>query len=404
MFQAAVGPLQTNISLPEETPGLELNWAALLIVMVIIPTIGGNILVILAVWLEKKLQNATNFFLMSLAVADLLVGLLVMPIALITILYGIAIPIPIKGLRNYPHPNNITFTSNHTCVLKTDTFQEFIIFGSLVAFFIPLTIMMIIYFLTVRVLRKKVYLLRSKVTQRFSYPIISTVFQREQAANPPQPEQPDSTGNSLARIQEKTDTDGMSSPTGDEKSFRRLSTMGKKSMQTLTNEQRASKVLGIVFLLFVVMWCPFFITNITSALCGPCDANIIGRLMEIFSWVGYVSSGINPLVYTLFNKTFRQAFTRYITCNYRNFASKEQGRSFRASTVDRMLTHISPRSSVAENAKLFTKQEIKNETTDYRSPLGCLQPSAQTSTGVVLDKILLTHTENCKQEERVSCV
>nr|CAC86246.1 5-HT2B serotonin receptor [Tetraodon fluviatilis] len=31
MFQAAVGPLQTNISLPEETPGLELNWAALLI-------------------------------------------------------------------------------------------------------------------------------------------------------------------------------------------------------------------------------------------------------------------------------------------------------------------------------------------------------------------------------------
>lgn len=88
MFQTGVGPLQTNISSSEEKPGLELNWAALIIVMVIIPTIGGNILVILAVWLERKLQNATNFFLMSLAVADLLVGLLVMPIALITILYG----------------------------------------------------------------------------------------------------------------------------------------------------------------------------------------------------------------------------------------------------------------------------------------------------------------------------
>lgn len=88
MFQAAGAPVQTNVSLSEQNPGLELNWAALLIVMVIIPTIGGNILVILAVWLERKLQNATNFFLMSLAVADLLVGLLVMPIALITILYG----------------------------------------------------------------------------------------------------------------------------------------------------------------------------------------------------------------------------------------------------------------------------------------------------------------------------
>lgn len=316
---------------------------------------------------------------------------------------GIAIPIPIKGLRNHPHPNNITFNSNHTCLLKPDTFQEFIIFGSLVAFFIPLTIMMIIYLLTVRVLRKKVYLLRSKATQRFSYSIISTVFQREQAANPAQPEQPHTTDSSLARTQEKTNTDAIISLTGDEKSFRRLSTMGKKSMQTLTNEQRASKVLGIVFLLFVVMWCPFFITNITSALCTPCDANIIGRLMEIFVWVGYVSSGINPLVYTLFNKTFRQAFTRYITCNYKNIAAQEQGRSLRASTVDRMLTHVSPRASLADNSKLGTK-ETKNGTTDYQSSSKGLQAPAQISTGAVLDTVVLTQTESCKQEEHVNCV
>lgn len=75
-------------SAPGQEPGVQLQWAALLIVMVIIPTIGGNILVILAVSLEKKLQNATNYFLMSLAVADLLVGLLVMPIALVTVLYS----------------------------------------------------------------------------------------------------------------------------------------------------------------------------------------------------------------------------------------------------------------------------------------------------------------------------
>jgi 5-hydroxytryptamine receptor 2 len=61
--------------------------------MVIIPTIGGNILVILAVSLEKKLQYATNYFLMSLAVADLLVGLFVMPIALLTIMFGKYFPL-----------------------------------------------------------------------------------------------------------------------------------------------------------------------------------------------------------------------------------------------------------------------------------------------------------------------
>lgn len=85
--------LQTQ-STPEEMKqigeqqGNKPRWAALLILVVIIPTIGGNILVILAVSLEKKLQYATNYFLMSLAVADLLVGLFVMPIALLTIMFG----------------------------------------------------------------------------------------------------------------------------------------------------------------------------------------------------------------------------------------------------------------------------------------------------------------------------
>lgn len=319
---------------------------------------------------------------------------------------GIAIPIPIKGLKNNQFPNNITFNGNHTCLLKTDTFREFIIFGSLVAFFIPLTIMMVIYLLTVQVLRKKVYLLRSKVTQRFSHSTVSTVFQREQAATPSQVEQLNMQDSRFPRMQEKSNTGTMNSPTGDELSFRRMSTMGKKSMQTLSNEQRASKVLGIVFLLFVVMWCPFFITNITSVLCTSCDIHVITRLMEIFVWVGYVSSGINPLVYTLFNKTFRQAFTRYITCNYKNCASHEQRMHSRASNADWTLTRISFRSSMAENSKLFMKRGMKNGigAVSYQSPLRCRQPPVQSSSGVVLDTMLLTENEGGKQEEHVSCV
>lgn len=66
----------------------EKSWAALLILVVIALTVAGNILVIMAVSLEKKLQNATNYFLMSLAVADMLLGLLVMPVSMVTILYG----------------------------------------------------------------------------------------------------------------------------------------------------------------------------------------------------------------------------------------------------------------------------------------------------------------------------
>ncbi|XP_032428172.1 5-hydroxytryptamine receptor 2B [Xiphophorus hellerii] len=460
-----------NSSDADEEPEAQLRWAALLIVMVIIPTIGGNILVILAVSLERKLQNATNYFLMSLAVADLLVGLLVMPIALVTILYNsrwplpdflcpiwlfldvlfstasimhlcaisldryiaikkpiqhsqyksrakalakialvwlisicIAIPIPIKGLKNL-HDKNITFNSNHTCLLKPNTFSEFIIFGSLTAFFIPLTIMMIIYLLTVQVLRKKVYLLRSKVSQRFSSSPISTVFQSDPALASPQTEQMNMLDIRLPRHPEKPNAEMMTAPTENEISFRRMSTMGKKSMQTLSNEQRASKVLGIVFLLFVVMWCPFFITNITSALCSSCVEKVISRLMEIFVWVGYVSSGINPLVYTLFNKTFREAFTRYITCNYKTCTRDRLGRQLGSTAADWNLTSISFKSSMAENSKLFMKRGMKNGIgrVSYQSPLRC-QQAVQSPGGVLLNTILLTENEDFKQEEHVSCV
>uniref|UniRef100_A0A3P9L5H3 5-hydroxytryptamine receptor 2B n=1 Tax=Oryzias latipes TaxID=8090 RepID=A0A3P9L5H3_ORYLA len=473
MSQPVVAQLNTNSSRAAEAPEIQLKWAALLIIMVIIPTIGGNILVILAVSLERKLQNATNYFLMSLAVADLLVGLLVMPIALVTVLYNsgwplpdflcpiwlfldvlfstasimhlcaisldryiaikkpiqhsqyksrakaivkialvwlisicIAIPIPIKGLTNYHPSNNITFNSNHTCLLKTDTFRDFIIFGSLAAFFIPLMIMMVIYLLTVQVLRKKVYMLKSKVTQRFNSQIVSSVFQREAATPPPQMEPMDMLDTKLPRMQDKLNEGMGTPPTEDELSFRRMSTMGKKSMQTLSNEQRASKVLGIVFLLFVVMWCPFFITNITSALCTSCSASIVSRLMEIFVWVGYVSSGINPLVYTLFNKTFREAFTRYITCNYSNSASSRTGPNLAAPQGDWKLTGISFKSSMTENSKLLVKQGMKNGigAMGCQSPLRCRHTPVKSASCVMLDTLLLTENENSKEEEHISCV
>ena len=64
------------------------NWGVLSLILVIIATALGNILVCLAVCWEKRLQNMTNYFLMSLAIADLLVSLLVMPVGMIIEIYG----------------------------------------------------------------------------------------------------------------------------------------------------------------------------------------------------------------------------------------------------------------------------------------------------------------------------
>ncbi|XP_019358982.1 PREDICTED: 5-hydroxytryptamine receptor 2B [Gavialis gangeticus] len=437
-------------SSPSDEQGNRVCWAALLILLVIIPTIGGNILVILAVALEKKLQYATNYFLMSLAVADLLVGLFVMPIALLVILFdnewplppemcpvwlfldvlfstasimhlcaisldryiaikkpilanqynswataiikitvvwlisiGIAIPIPIRGIKD--GRGNST---NITCVLMPEDFSDFILYGSLAAFFIPLAIMIVTYFLTIQALRKKAYLI-NKPPQRLTWSTVSTVFQRDVT--------PGSSPEKVAML-DGSRKDKALANTNDDMFIRRMSTVGKRSMQTITNEQRASKVLGIVFFLFLLMWCPFFITNISSVLCTSCNKEVIQRLMEIFVWIGYVSSGVNPLVYTLFNKTFRAAFSRYITCNYRTTKTEKAS--------EKNCSRISFRNSVAENSKLFMKHGMRNGINPlmYQSPMRLRNSPIQSSSAILLDTLLLPEHEVDKMEEQVSYV
>ncbi len=79
---------KSNLSELEDAQPMEKNWPAPVYSGHYIFTVAGNILVIMAVSIESKLHNATNYFLCSLAVADMLVGFLVMPASLISILYS----------------------------------------------------------------------------------------------------------------------------------------------------------------------------------------------------------------------------------------------------------------------------------------------------------------------------
>ena len=51
-------------------------------------TVGGNILVLYAIQTEKNLRTVSNLFILSLAFADLAVGLFVMPLSAATIITG----------------------------------------------------------------------------------------------------------------------------------------------------------------------------------------------------------------------------------------------------------------------------------------------------------------------------
>lgn len=56
--------------------------------LVIVVTIVGNVLVCIAVCLVRKLRRPCNYLLVSLAVSDLCVALLVMPMALLYLVLG----------------------------------------------------------------------------------------------------------------------------------------------------------------------------------------------------------------------------------------------------------------------------------------------------------------------------
>lgn len=78
----------TSNSTGQIIDGAITNWWASAALVLVLCTAAGNVLVCLAIYLERRLQNVTNYFLMSLAITDLLVAILVMPLGIVTLVMG----------------------------------------------------------------------------------------------------------------------------------------------------------------------------------------------------------------------------------------------------------------------------------------------------------------------------
>lgn len=83
----------------------------------------------------------------------------------------------------------------------------------------------------------------------------------------------------------------------------------------ISKERRASKVLGIIFGVFLVLWTPFFVVNLVSVVCDSCLQALGAAGMSSLVWLGWVSSLANPIVYTMFSTSFRTVFYRIVTCH-----------------------------------------------------------------------------------------
>ncbi|CAF1010639.1 unnamed protein product [Adineta ricciae] len=437
------------------------QWSALFLLFFSIIGILGNLLVCLAIGTERRLHNPTNWYIFSLALADMLISGFVIPLATVKEFTGywklgrvvcdlwifldvcsctssimhivvisidryLAIEDPLK-VRSRQKKYQICFfitviwlmaiflsspmivlgalnpyntIVNGQCLINN---RIFVIYGSVVSFVIPLIIVIMMYALTVRRLKKQIKqcqthfaqeqiantinlvskpFLQQKATsqtflnassQSLMIPAIEMKRRRLQTqetsfdisddgsnnisidqnrsafgkrnktvhsfvdndytcpknpfcelkcschqpkailrANPSRKPRP--TSLPVPILPHQSSLSSLQSVKRPHNRFLFISSLATNRTRSsaVRNEQKAVKVLGVVFVIFVIAWFPFCILNILRAVCKRCSIN--EHLLNGFVWLGYVSAAINPIVYTMFNRHFRSKFLALLKC------------------------------------------------------------------------------------------
>lgn len=378
----------------------------------------GNAMVCIAIATDRRLHNVTNYFLFSLALADLLVCLLVMPLSIIVevkhgvwtwnvslcLLYvyadvflcsasivhmsvisldrylGISQPLrtrnksktmiivkiclvwiitlviscPIAVLASYDHSNIL---QNNSCMIFS---RHYIIYGSTLTFLIPFCVMFVTYLRTTTLLNKQASILSQKANDKLNGnglrrtmphrklghvrtnststaatftsstykssangPKVSTVsysngYHNSVVELEPAPRMADTHSALLHKSLAKRSTiNRWKSRTSSYFTNIALRVGRRNSLQAasqeLANEHKATRVLAVVFICFFICWTPFFVANFVVGFCGAL-CSMPPWLGSVFLWLGYISSTVNPIIYTVFNKRFRQAFVRILRC------------------------------------------------------------------------------------------
>uniref|UniRef100_A0AAY4AW23 D(3) dopamine receptor n=1 Tax=Denticeps clupeoides TaxID=299321 RepID=A0AAY4AW23_9TELE len=413
----------------------ERNYYAMLYSLLILAIVFGNVLVCMAVLRERSLQTTTNYLVVSLAVADLLVASLVMPWAVYlevvggawlfsriycnifvtldvmmctaSILNLCAISIDRYTAVVMPVLYNTTHSSRRRVSIMIATVwilafavscpllfgfnttddpsvcsisnPDFVIYSSVVSFYLPFIVTLLVYvriYVFLRKRRKKIAFRQAsgKIQPGTAPPSAETCLQDGQkerrdlspirikvSTEDPAQAKPRLLSGCLRRKKPRTGpaVNTLLTPVDlqnycsiSQASFARTEhdaqreeeeegpeeepmSMRGCEVKELSNgrthttlhpapcpavrhrsmharEKKATQMLAIVLGVFLICWLPFFVTHILNTHCRTC--HIPPELYSAFTWLGYVNSALNPVIYTTFNIEFRRAFIKILTC------------------------------------------------------------------------------------------
>nr|QBL02579.1 biogenic amine-like GPCR [Tripedalia cystophora] len=99
----------------------------------------------------------------------------------------------------------------------------------------------------------------------------------------------------------------------------------------LQKEIKLAVMIGIVIILFLLCWSPFFLMNVLLEYC-PCKKMISTKFIPLVKFLHYSNSMMNPCVYAYRNSDFRSAFKkllcRWFPCDYKG--RRDRTSSFRS--------------------------------------------------------------------------
>lgn len=359
-------------SLGMESVGVEVVVSGLCMGLIIICAILGNLLVVVSVVRHRRLRVITNYFVVSLAIADILVAIMVMPFnaskqiagrwlfhrvlcdvwnsfdvyastASILHLCCISIDRYYAIVRPLEYPmvmtkKRVAFMLSGVWLapllisflpifmgwysmpgMEVDQAKcEFVVnsvyavVSSSISFWIPCSVMVYMYY--------RIYLEAARQER-----MLHRHSRLSQAAVVVSSCPSSSTNTTTTTIAGNGAGTELLVPGG---SGRRLvthrpSTDGQEATPTkernlikLKREHKAARTLGIIMGAFIMCWLPFFIWYVTTSLCQ--DACPYPPILEpILFWTGYFNSMLNPAIYAYFNRDFREAFRRTLLCIFR---------------------------------------------------------------------------------------